>query len=348
MKANQNAGRTTGTALTRLWNRNPPLALLCLTMLISLGIFTVALYLDPRILNGQLLWIKPAKFAVSILLYSATLIWMLEFVEGSERTLRIVKIASWIIAAMFVVEVVAIFGQAARGRISHFNISTVEDAVVFNVMGTAIMTLFVAHVVITWIVLRQRTDEPTFTAGLRAGLLVAALGMLVGYLMVIPTSEQIELMGQGVNPGLSGSHTVGAPDGGPGLPLTGWSTEAGDLRIAHFFGMHAMQILPLFALWLRRRTNRAALPDNGTQLKQRTYVRIFAVMYAGVTLALTVQALRGESFAHPGAITIASFAAIIIVGAFAFWRVKSSSPTTNARASGQPTHNTSQQGFQLM
>jgi hypothetical protein len=44
-----------------------------------------------------------------------------------------------------------------------------------------------------------------------------------------------------------GSHTVGAADGGPGLPFVNWSVIAGDLRIAHFIAIHAIQIVPLFA-----------------------------------------------------------------------------------------------------
>ena len=47
-------------------------------------------------------------------------------------------------------------------------------------------------------------------------------------------------------------HTVPAPDGGPGLPFVNWSTTGGDLRIVHFFGMHAMQALPILGFLLDR------------------------------------------------------------------------------------------------
>ena len=74
-------------------------------------------------------------------------------------------------------------------------------------------------------------------------------------------------------------HTVGGPDGGPGLPVLNWSTRHGDLRVAHFVGMHALQVLPLLA-WYGR------LSVRGTGLG--------ALLYGALAVAVLVLALHGR------------------------------------------------------
>ena len=49
--------------------------------------------------------------------------------------------------------------------------------------------------------------------------------------------------------GSMGSHWIGGDQtDATGLPVFGWSTTGGDLRVAHFLGLHVMQALPVMAL----------------------------------------------------------------------------------------------------
>lgn len=92
---------------------------------------------------------------------------------------------------------------------------------------------------------------------------------------------------------------MGAPDGGPGLPLTGWSTQHGDLRVAHFVGLHALQVLPVLAVLLHRYGG--AFP----QPIQIRMMRTAAVGYAGLVGLPTWQAERGLPLLHPDLAVIA-------------------------------------------
>ena len=107
-----------------------------------------------------------------------------------------------------------------------------------------------------------------------------------------------------------GSHTVGAPDGGEGLPMTGWSAKHGDLRTAHFVGLHALQILPLVALAMKRR-----FPDR----EAARAVRAAGFSYGALVLILLVQALQGEALFQPGATTLAMLGTWGIATATGVW-----------------------------
>ena len=96
---------------------------------------------------------------------------------------------------------------------------------------------------------------------------------------------------------------MGAEDGGPGLPVTRWSTEGGDLRIAHFLGLHALQLLPLAGVFLSRRFR----PAVAVRL-----LWILAFAYAGLTAATLVQALRGRPLLQPDALTLGLLGVVAI------------------------------------
>jgi hypothetical protein len=104
---------------------------------------------------------------------------------------------------------------------------------------------------------------------------------------------------------------VGAPDGGRGLPVTGWSADHGDLRVAHFLGMHGLQVLPVLAWGIARRR---FAPDDRTQ---RNLVFAIAASYLALFGLILWQAFRGQSIAQPDSLSWASFSAWLVLTAVA-------------------------------
>jgi hypothetical protein len=97
----------------------------------------------------------------------------------------------------------------------------------------------------------QRIPDPAFAWALRLGSVVSLVGMRVGFLMVSETPAQERAADKaGIEAPIQGTHTVGVEDGGPGLPVTGWSTTGGDLRAPHFVGLDGLQTLPLLGYLL--------------------------------------------------------------------------------------------------
>ena len=118
-----------------------------------------------------------------------------------------------------------------------------------------------SSVAVTVALWRQPFADRAFGWALRLGMVIAILGASTGGLMTRPTAAQLADARAGHRMTVFGAHTVGAADGGPGLPGTGWNLRHGDLRVPHFVGLHAMQMLPLIALLLVRRSG--PMPRHG-------------------------------------------------------------------------------------
>lgn len=257
--------------INELRHRDPLLFWTGALMLLLLVVATLVSISDARLILGLNPWIKPMKFLVSITIFLWTVAWFMPDTSPSPRQRAIV---SWTIAAAMTVEIVLILMQAARGTTSHFNRQSMFDEMVFSIMGLGVVCNTLAMTLFLWLI---RRDTPPGRAGylwgLRLGVAMFLLASLQGAVII----------------GNDG-HAVPGPDGGPGLPLVNWSTDQGDLRAAHFFGMHAMQGLPLLGFLADRAWGNRHSPSS----LPRNLVVAAGILWLAGTAALLMGALSGR------------------------------------------------------
>jgi hypothetical protein len=305
--ARPGAVEKTTAILERFWRGSPPLTTVGVLMIVVAGASIVGILVDPRVIIGAPAWLKPFKFAVSTAIYSLTLAWLFDWLSDWPRVRRFV---GWTTAVVFVLEVAVIDVQAWRGTTSHFNVTTPLNATLFFVMGGAILLQTVVSVAVAVALWRQQFTDRALGWALRLGMTLTIVGALTGPLMTRPTAAQLADARAGNRMTVSGAHSVGGVDGGPGVPVTGWSREHGDMRVPHFIGLHAIQVLALIAIGLRR----WRAPET---VRVRAMV-VAAVSYASLFLLLLWGALRGQSVVAPDAAALSAIAIWASVTALMF------------------------------
>jgi hypothetical protein len=259
-------GPRLAAALRRLHRASPALSWAGWLHLALVGLALLLLPLDHRHVTGAPVWLKPLKFALSGLAYTWTLAWLLASLPAAAQ--RSVRSLGRGVALSMIVEIAVVFTQAGRGVASHYNVSSPINGLLFMTMGIFIMLNTVLTAWAVYLVWRHRpAGSAGYAWGVRLGLLVFLVGSALGGFMIHASQ-----------------HTVGAPDGGPGLPGLGWSTVAGDLRLAHFLGMHALQALPLLGWALGRWAPRRAV----------ALTWLGTALYAAAVGGLLLQALAGQ------------------------------------------------------
>ncbi|MFF2022786.1 hypothetical protein ACFVW2_13435 [Streptomyces sp. NPDC058171] len=292
----------------RWWAANPPMVATVVVACVFILIALVGLAVDPRVITGQPAWAKPARFAFSFGLFGVTLIWLTTFVRGHDRPVRVM---GWTVVACVAVEGAGGTWATAEGTTSHFNFSTVVSGTRIVFMLIASLVLLAIGLVTVFLLLRGRVEPPALAWALRLGMAVTTLSMVAVYLMVQATPAQEAAADRGHGMPYIGAHTVGPPDGGPGLPVTNFSTVGGDWRVPHFFGVHSLQALALLGLLLTLGP-RMLGPRHRTAL-----VWIAGVFCLALTGILTWQTHRGQPFASPDASTVTALTALAVATAVA-------------------------------
>jgi hypothetical protein len=204
-------------------------------------------------------WYKPFKFAFSTLTFAWAMAWYCYYLPDFNS-----KLFSWSIIILLGFEIVYISIMASKGQLSHYNLSTPFFGVMFSLMAIAasLATLYTAYVGFLFFK-HSFTDLPNYYVwAIRLSIIIFVIFSFEGFAM-----------------GSRLSHSIGALNDNSNWFILGWSRTVGDLRVSHFIGMHALQVLPLLSFFV---------------LKNTKLTIGLSIMYGLLALMTLVQALKGR------------------------------------------------------
>lgn len=227
-------------------------------LLFAIVFLALTKYSNAQVYNVSA-WYKPFKFAFSTFLFSWAMAWYCYYLPDFN-----IKFFNWSVILLLGFEIVYIAIQASKGQLSHYNLSTPVYAALYSMMALAatLVTIYTAYVGLLFFTNDFPNLPNYYVWAIRLGILIFVLFSFEGFVM-----------------GSRLTHTIGGADGGKGLPLLNWSTKYGDPRIAHFIGMHALQVLPLLSYYL---------------LKNTKATLFISLLYALLAIFTLRQALKGK------------------------------------------------------
>jgi len=198
--------------------------------LLLMIVLLILLPFDTVQVGGRYRLIKPLNFSMSMAMYLATVVVLLDYLRVS---MWLKKVIGWGVSICILIGITCITMQAARGTTSHFNNSTPFDSTITSLMDIVdpLNSVFVLFLLIFALQSKYNVSRSS-QLGIVFGILLFLAGSVIGGVMVA-----------------HGQSVVGVAPGGPGLPVVNWSTTGGDFRVSHFLGIHALQILPI-AGWI--------------------------------------------------------------------------------------------------
>ena len=204
-------------------------------------------------------WYKPFKFAFSTLTFAWAMAWYCYYLPNFN-----IKFFNWSIIVLLGFEIAYIALQAGRGQLSHYNLSTPVYSVLFSMMALAASAVTIYTAFVGYLFFSDSFPElPTYYVwAIRLSIVLFVIFSFEGFAM-----------------GSRLSHTVGALNDNSNLFILGWSKTFGDLRVAHFIGMHALQVLPVLSFYV---------------LKNSKLTIVVALLYGLLALLTLIQALKGK------------------------------------------------------
>lgn len=245
--------------ITELKTRNEALFYFGLFCFFLAVVFFVLAKATTTQVYGVNAWYKPFKFAFSTLLYAWAMAWYCSYLSDFN-----IQIFNWTVIVMLGFEIAYIAFMASRGQISHYNLSTPFYSAMFSFMALAatLVTLYTGYVGILFFTQNLSQLPVYYLWAIRLSLIIFVVFAFEGFAM-----------------GSRLSHTVGAINDNSDWLIVGWSKTVGDLRVSHFLGMHALQVLPVLSFYLLKNTKATV---------------VVSILYGLLAVATLVQAVQGK------------------------------------------------------
>lgn len=241
-----------------------------LFFIISVTLVTVLPFYTEEVLGINAL-IKPLKFSISIWIYLWSMALLLPYVENKD----LVRKFTWLSIFTMLFEQTVITVQALRGTLSHFNQSNIIEGILFGLMGIFITAITIYTVVLAFSFKKQVDEiDKSLKIAIFWGLLIFVFGSFIGGAM-----------------GAINSHNVGGEMGGEGLEFINWSMHYGDLRISHFIGIHALQIIPFFGFIISKIIRHHSHRLIAINMFSLIYFLLVAFLLAQALLAIPITSL---------------------------------------------------------
>jgi hypothetical protein len=175
-----------------------------------------------------------------------------------------IKLFNWSVIILLGFEILYIAFQASKGQLSHYNLTTPVYAALYSMMALAatMVTLYTAYVGLLFFTNSFPQLPNYYLWAIRLGIIIFVIFSFEGF-----------AMGSRLN------HSVGALNDNSNWFIIGWSKTVGDLRVSHFIGMHALQVLPILSYYV---------------LKNTKLTIGLSIVYGLLALLTLLQALQGR------------------------------------------------------
>lgn len=171
--------------------------------------------------------LKPVKYFLSTGILSWTIGWFIYYLHPK----KITNLYTWSIIISLLLHNAILFLLSLRGisTLQYKNLLPLDSLLFYLMEGCMFyFMLNVISVTIHFFFQKKIATSQHFTWSIRMGLLLFLTSSMIGGWMLYRMS-----------------HAIGGNDAESGLFFLNWSRKYGDLRVAQFFGVHALQVIPL-------------------------------------------------------------------------------------------------------